>query len=54
MSETSASVYAVIAEIKAKLANPDAGELTVQLCTLAMQGLMPMVREREASGRDGR
>lgn len=54
MPDTSASVYAVIAEMQAKLANPDAGELTVQLCTLAMQGLMPMVREREATGRDVR
>lgn len=37
------AVIALIAEMKAKLANPDAGELTIELATLTLRSVTPML-----------
>ena len=37
------AILSLIAEMKAKLANPDAGELTVELATLTLQSITPML-----------
>ncbi len=43
-AELSAAVLGLIAEMQAKILNPDADPFTITLATLTIQGVMPMVK----------
>lgn len=47
MPEVSHAVLALIAEMQAKLADPDSGDLTIQLATMTLEGVLPMFRPSE-------
>jgi hypothetical protein len=47
--QTSAAVLNLIAEMQAKILNPDADQFTITLATLTLQGVMPMVAGYETS-----